>query len=87
MDFGLLNIFLQIILPKMSTERLHRFIEKLYYEKGYIWYSESSYGPKEEGAGCYYEIIQKENQSIIDMYCGCGRQKSLSKRERLLVFG
>jgi len=60
-----------LIFPKVSTEALHRFIDLLYSDEENVWSTETIYEPKEGGAGCYYEIIQKEDCSIIDSYCGC----------------
>lgn len=58
-----------ITLPKIETTAIKKFIELLFYDKFNEWTDENSYEP--DGAGCYYEIIQNETNTIIDIYCGC----------------
>ena len=59
----------KIILPKIETSKLKSFIELLFWDESNTWTTELKYEP--DGAGCYYEIIQTESNSIIDIYCGC----------------
>lgn len=61
----------RVTFPKVSTEELKRFIEQHFFDPENHWESETSYGPIEGGAGCYYEIIQEKDVSIVDSYCGC----------------
>lgn len=59
----------QLTFPLMDISTVRSFIERLFYDEWNTWVSEFAYEPKE--AGCYYTIKQTENQTIIDIYCGC----------------
>lgn len=59
----------QLIFPLMDSSTVQTFIELLFYDEWNTWVSEFAYEP--EGAGCYYTIQQTEDQTIIDIYCGC----------------
>jgi len=61
----------QIILPKMELSLIKAFITYLFYDKENIWIKNTKYQPKNEGAGCYYEIKQTEKNTIIKIFCGC----------------
>lgn len=55
--------------PKISTQEAGSLINELFYDEWNSWKSEFRYEP--EGAGCYYEIKQTENNTIISVWCGC----------------
>ena len=66
----------KIILPKTDTARLQKWIENIDNSNptntNNIWYKgENEYGPKDEGAGCYYKIIPLKEKSMIEVWCGC----------------
>ena len=70
------GITTKLILPKTDNESLIQWIELIFksspmdIEHG--WNSEKTkFGPTDDGAGCYFEIIETENSTAIDMYCGC----------------
>lgn len=58
-----------ITLPKIEITDIRKFIELLFYDEFNQWTDENRYEP--DGAGCYYEIIQNETNTIIEIYCGC----------------
>ena len=65
-----------LILPKMSRENLERWIEGIYQSDSmaipHDWNEDrSEFRPLDSGAGCYYEIIEEENRTIVKSYCGC----------------
>ncbi|MFD2564805.1 hypothetical protein [Aquimarina rubra] len=65
-----------LILPKSKKSSVIKWIEQIFksspmdIEHG--WNKEKTkYGPTDNGVGCYYEIKETENNTKIDMYCGC----------------
>lgn len=66
--------------PKTDVEQAKKLIELLCVDCSNEWSriefvpegaSEGwSYGPKDEGAGCYYGLFVRKNQTIIEGYCG-----------------
>ncbi|MEL1242993.1 hypothetical protein AAEO56_01855 [Flavobacterium sp. DGU11] len=63
-----------LTLPKTDTATLKKWIEKMYKVNGTeiknVW-DGLIYRPEDEGAGCYYEIKQSKNKTVVEMYCGC----------------
>ncbi|MEO0470596.1 MAG: SH3 domain-containing protein [Bacteroidota bacterium] len=59
----------QIILPLTDLSIVRKWIEHSFYAAENVWTSETSYEP--DGVGCYYEIIQQADRTVIDIYCGC----------------
>lgn len=56
--------------PKLDLDLTKKFIETVFFDKGNSWTSEENkYEP--DGAGCYYEIKQRKEKTIIEIYCGC----------------
>lgn len=58
-----------IELPKLELKKVQQFIELLFFEDVNSWKSKYKYEPEE--AGCYYEIKQLSEKTIIDIFCGC----------------
>lgn len=59
----------RLVFPRMENHTAKEFVLKLFYDKWNSWVSEFKYEP--DGAGCYFEIEHSENQTSIDVYCGC----------------
>jgi len=65
-----------VVLPQSEQSSIIDLIETLYKvdrtEIENEWNKEKSkYRPRDEGVGCYYEIIDQENSTVIKNYCGC----------------
>jgi hypothetical protein len=65
-----------LTLPKTDTAKLKKWIEKMYSinstRMDNVWdKSGLIYQPEDEGAGCYYEIKQLKDKTVLDIYCGC----------------
>lgn len=73
-----------IYMPKISNEKARYLMDELFdldtnsssdtnvYYEGNIWVSDTVNEPKGTGVGCYYEIEQTPNMTIIkNTYCGC----------------
>ena len=65
-----------LILPKSKKSNVIKWVEQIFksspmdIEHG--WNKEKTkYGPTDNGVGCYYKIKETENNTKIDMYCGC----------------
>lgn len=58
-----------IIFPKIETEKVKQFINALFSTEDNTWATPTSY--EADGAGCYYSIIQEEEATKIEIYCGC----------------
>lgn len=63
--------FTEIYLPRTSIDSIHNLVEMLYFEKEYVWHSETQYQPAQIESGCYTLITQTEKNSIIKHSCGC----------------
>ena len=59
----------RITLPPMDISEVKKWIETLFYDPYNTWITPESYGP--DGAGCYYDIIDKSDRILIDIFCGC----------------
>ncbi len=56
--------------PKgMEIDSIKKFIETLYYSSENEWVSTYLYEPN--GAGCYYKIVETEQKTGIERWCGC----------------
>ncbi len=55
--------------PKTDRKVMKAFIQKLFYQEENVWTDENTYAP--DGAGCYYQIMEKANRTEIEVYCGC----------------
>ncbi|MEQ8474091.1 MAG: hypothetical protein RIC35_23045 [Marinoscillum sp.] len=65
-----------LVLPKTERRSVVNLINDLYeIDRTDIeneWNAEyTKFEPKDNGVGCYYEIIEKENATVIKNYCGC----------------
>ena len=70
------GITTKLTLPKTDKKSIVQWVELIFksspmdIEHG--WNSEKTkFGPTDDGAGCYFEIKETENNTEIDMYCGC----------------
>tara|TARA_B100001063_G_C16548674_1_gene444954 strand:+ start:50 stop:547 length:498 start_codon:yes stop_codon:yes gene_type:complete len=70
------GITTKLTLPKTDKKSLIQWVELIFksspmdIEHG--WNSEKTkFGPTDDGAGCYFKIKETENNTEIDMYCGC----------------
>ncbi|MBI1287700.1 MAG: hypothetical protein GC178_08990 [Flavobacteriales bacterium] len=59
----------QITFPKMDNNTAKKFVDLLFYDKWNTWVSDFTYEPV--GPGCDYNIQQRENKTVILIYCGC----------------
>ncbi|MFY0604819.1 MAG: hypothetical protein JXQ93_12845 [Flavobacteriaceae bacterium] len=65
----------KITFPKTSMEAIKKWVE-LIYEAGFtkiknVWYpNENKYGPKDKEAGCYFQIKQTKDTTIVNIWCG-----------------
>lgn len=55
--------------PKMELARARSFIESLFYDRWNAWLDDYHYHP--DGAGCYYTIVQGDDFTEIQIWCGC----------------
>ena len=53
----------RITLPLMDITEVRKWIETLFYDPYNTWTSPMSYEP--DGAGCYYEIIDKSGPGVL----------------------
>ena len=70
------GISIQLMLPKTDRISLRKWIEFMYkaegMDSGNVWNADhSKYAPAEALPGCYYEIIETESNTILEVYCGC----------------
>lgn len=70
------GIITKLNLPKTDKESLIQWVELIFksspmdIEHG--WNSEKTkFGPTDDGVGCYFKIKETENNTEIEMYCGC----------------
>ncbi|MCB9195284.1 MAG: hypothetical protein H6598_03585 [Flavobacteriales bacterium] len=59
----------QIKFPKIDSKTAKEFVNKLFYDSWNTWTTDLKY--EADGAGCYYTIIQEEDHTTIDIWCGC----------------
>lgn len=68
-----------LVLPNsIPLDQVRKLVRQLYEDSGNEesgfqneWTTPMNYGPKEGGAGCYYEILRSRHRTAISMYCGC----------------
>lgn len=71
------GITIELELPKISRKHLMNWIEKIYEVdktdiESNIWKDNNSkFEPKEINPGCYYKIKEKDNSTLVELYCGC----------------
>ena len=70
------GITTKLTLPKTDKKSIIQWVELIFksspmdIEHG--WNSEKNkFEPTDNGAGCYFEIKETENNTEIEMYCGC----------------
>ena len=61
----------RIVFPKVATEEMQKLVMWFFTTKDNHWSTDLEYSPIEEGPGCYIEIIQYENSTVLKYYCGC----------------
>lgn len=67
---------IDIAIPKTENKFITTWIEDIYKSSATelinVWNEQmTKYYPEDEGAGCYYEIKQEENRTVITTFCGC----------------
>lgn len=60
-----------ITFPKMDIIEIRKIINYLFFDSNNKWITPLKYEPKDNGAGCYYEIIESKNRIVLKSYCGC----------------
>lgn len=65
-----------LTLPKTDRKSLIIWVEQIFKiyptDIDHSWNSEMTiFRPTDEGAGCYYEIIEKKSSTMVKIYCGC----------------
>ncbi|MCA0931268.1 hypothetical protein LCM02_02315 [Lutimonas saemankumensis] len=71
------GISVDLELPKINRAELMKWIEKIYEVDKMdidqnVWKEDNSkFEPKEVNPGCYFEIKEKNNKTIVELYCGC----------------
>ena len=62
-----------IIFPNYNKEEVVKYIDWFCHSEDNKWNKDkTSYAPKDDGAGCYYEIkLNDKKQYYIHNYCGC----------------
>ena len=65
-----------ITLPRLNRSNLIDWIENIYSSMGSdisnIWNENfTEYIPEDDGAGCYFKILENINNTQIEVYCGC----------------
>ena len=67
----------ELELPKMERAELMKWIEDIYQVNQMdmepnVWKeNNSSFEPKDSEGGCYFNIKEKENSTLVDLFCGC----------------
>lgn len=66
----------KVVFPKTSKENIVQWIEQIYKSspssiKNTWRANNTKYWPEDDGAGCYYEIMETEENTIVKIYCGC----------------
>ena len=57
--------------PTLKSNDIRQWVEALFFTVNHIWEDQNNYVEKEGGAGCYYQIIQSDSKTVVDVYCGC----------------
>ena len=71
------GISVTIEFPKTERTELMKWIEMIYdvdtfdLERNVWKENNTKFEPKEVNPGCYYKIEEKENSTLVDLYCGC----------------
>jgi hypothetical protein len=70
------GITTRLNLPKTDRDSLIDWIELIFKSEQMdiknVWNTEKTkFGPHDDGVGCYFEIKESENNTDIEMYCGC----------------
>ena len=67
---------LSVSFKSVNRKSLENWIEKILRildeTNDNIWNKErTQYYPKDQGAGCYFEIKSENNETKVEVYCGC----------------
>ncbi|WBU87978.1 hypothetical protein [Cellulophaga omnivescoria] len=70
------GITTKLTLPKTDKKSIIQWVELIFKSSSmdleHGWNSEKTkFGPTDDGAGCYFEVRETENNTEIEMYCGC----------------
>ena len=66
----------KLTLPKSDKASVIEWVEMIFNSSPmdikHSWNTkQTKFGPTDDGAGCYFEIIETKTNTIIDMFCGC----------------
>lgn len=62
----------EIVFPNYAKSEVIKFVEWFFKTNDNSWNeSKTKYQPKEQDAGCYFEIKESKNKIILSYYCGC----------------
>mgnify|MGYP006436111327 FL=1 len=70
------GISVDLELPKIKRTELMKWIEKIYEVEKLdidqnVWKENNSkFEPKEVNPGCYFEIKEMNNKTLVELYCG-----------------
>ncbi|WP_053990045.1 hypothetical protein [Mangrovimonas sp. TPBH4] len=67
---------ISLVLPKTKRESLVKWIEGIFKSSPmdiqHGWnLDKSKFGPTDNGAGCYFEINETNENTLVKNYCGC----------------
>ena len=71
------GITIELKLPKINRKKLMKWIEQIYqvdktdFDQNVWKENNTKFEPKEINPGCYYEIMEKKQITLVELYCGC----------------
>ncbi len=71
------GVSVTIEFPKTESAELMNWIEMIYdvdtfdLERNVWKENNTQFEPKEMNSGCFYKIEDKENSTLVDLFCGC----------------
>ncbi|WP_282050453.1 SH3 domain-containing protein [Maribacter aquivivus] len=71
------GISVELEFPKTNRKNLMNWIESIYQVENNdidpnVWKDNNTkFEPKEINPGCYYKIEEKENSTLVELFCGC----------------
>lgn len=67
---------ISLVFPKTARQSLVKWIEMIFecspMDIEHSWNSDKTkFEPTDKGVGCYFEIKESENYTLVENYCGC----------------
>lgn len=60
------------IFPTENDSLIRNFFSRYFVDmENHVWYSDTTFGPADEEAGCYIDLIKGEISIAVSIYCGC----------------